>query len=538
MSSLRFQLQDGRTVDCPADRPAGTVFGRDPSCDVVLSDLRVSSRHLSIFAADPSGSEWFVTDLQSRHGVTINGARIAKDDPTPIRFGDLIGAGPVTLRALDPKGPAPNSSIQATLIEGPTSRVVAPAHVMLGVAELQSIARLSAARETGQLFGELLGCALSITGFGRAVVAQASDGAARSIELLAWKTRGDGARPVESVSGSLVDGALRGGMAVHDSAAGSAGASIQQSMIHNACCVLLGEVGKGPSIVLYLDSRESEPAPRACSTDIVGALASVAGACLERLGAAELEKRHASLQSELRGARAIQEKMLPPSEGTLLGGRMRYQLLSLPGRVVSGDIVDVIELGPDHAALVIGDVMGKGAPAGMLMAAIQARLSQGLRDGISLERLIRVVNEDSCERCPGMTVSLWVGVLDVSGGGSGVRVRYVDAGHGLCLCRDPEGVVSMLDRGGGPILGVAPEVPFELGEAELGPGAILFGCTDGLTEQPGPDGRMIGIEQVRMELGACPTTRSAVHAARDLLVRHSSGTLQRDDVSMLCVGEA
>lgn len=96
----------------------------------------------------------------------------------------------------------------------------------------------------------------------------------------------------------------------------------------------------------------------------------------------------------------------------------------------------------------------------------------------------------------------------------------------------------MLDRGGGPILGVAPEVPFELGEAEPGPGAILFGCTDGLTEQPGPHGRMIGMERVRMELGACPMTQSPVHAALDLLLRHSSGTVQRDDVSVLCVGEA
>src|ERR1700690_3460534 len=92
VSDLHIMLPDRKVVTCPAARPEGCVFGRDPSCDVVLADPHVSGRHLSIFASGPQGLSWFVTDLNSRHGVTVNGSRIPVGMPTPIRVGDWIGA--------------------------------------------------------------------------------------------------------------------------------------------------------------------------------------------------------------------------------------------------------------------------------------------------------------------------------------------------------------------------------------------------------------------------------------------------------------
>ncbi len=112
--------------------PGGTIVGRRPTCDVVLDDPRVSARHLSMFAPDPKGSAWFVRDLNSRHGVTVNGAHIVPSAATPVQAGDLIGAGPVMLRVLGPGARA--TETVPTLDDGTMSRSVAPSPVVLGLA--------------------------------------------------------------------------------------------------------------------------------------------------------------------------------------------------------------------------------------------------------------------------------------------------------------------------------------------------------------------------------------------------------------------
>jgi FHA domain/Stage II sporulation protein E (SpoIIE) len=596
MPDLRLSLPDLRVVTCPAARRQGFVLGRGAECDVVLADPRVSSRHLCVFPADARGSAWFVSDLGSRHGVTVNGARIAAGTPTPIRDGDTIGAGPVMVRVMGESSQG-FAAAHATLIDGLASRVVAPASIVMGVAELRSLSRLGAARSREALFDELLRSVLDITGFARGVIAQVADGD-QAVGVLAQRHRGGTAAPVDALSLSLVTAALQGGVAVHDlSSAGAA--SIIASRTHHACCVRLGDehVADTAALVLYLDSRGQESAPHTGSTDVAAAFASVAGACLARLSAADLEARHADLRRELHSARAIQEQLHPPTSGTVLGGLMTYHIVSLPGRTVAGDIVDVVDLPardgrPHRAALVIGDVMGKGAAAGMLMASIQSRLAQGLQDGVPVHELVGAINVDTSRRCPGIMASLWVGVIEraadanrtnapgVLGAGTGASVAarraespgaaptaadgphltltYVDAGHGMCLHRTSDGAVSRLSAAGGPVIGAGDGVTYAAATTTLNPGDGLCLLTDGLPEQPDAGGTQLGMDAIERCV-ATPTDAAWAGAARastapegiapvsatpgaaqtlttrlvQRLKGHADGTAQRDDVTVL-----
>lgn len=56
------------------------VVGRDPACDVVLVDPRVSQRHLSITRT--GASRWEVTDLGSRNGAFLGGRRLGTAEIT------------------------------------------------------------------------------------------------------------------------------------------------------------------------------------------------------------------------------------------------------------------------------------------------------------------------------------------------------------------------------------------------------------------------------------------------------------------------
>jgi pSer/pThr/pTyr-binding forkhead associated (FHA) protein len=70
-----------------------SVIGRDPECQVRLADSSVSRRHAQIVRQQ---SGFFVSDLGSSNGTTLNGALLAT--PAPVHAGDLLGIGEVTLR--------------------------------------------------------------------------------------------------------------------------------------------------------------------------------------------------------------------------------------------------------------------------------------------------------------------------------------------------------------------------------------------------------------------------------------------------------
>lgn len=75
-----------------AGRQTELVFGRDPGCDVVLSDPSVSRRHARAVFRDGS---WMLQDLGSTNGTAVNEVRIGRCE---LRPGDLVGLGEARLR--------------------------------------------------------------------------------------------------------------------------------------------------------------------------------------------------------------------------------------------------------------------------------------------------------------------------------------------------------------------------------------------------------------------------------------------------------
>jgi hypothetical protein len=77
----------------PKSKAAAVSIGRDPKCDVVLRHGRVSSQHAEV---SRGGGLVLVTDLGSKNGTRINGAKIPARTPTAVDVGDSLAFGPVT----------------------------------------------------------------------------------------------------------------------------------------------------------------------------------------------------------------------------------------------------------------------------------------------------------------------------------------------------------------------------------------------------------------------------------------------------------
>ena len=98
-----------------------------------------------------------------------------------------------------------------------------------------------------------------------------------------------------------------------------------------------------------------------------------------------LEKTvRAGLEREMEVARGIQMQLLPKTFPSIPG--LDVFAFSVPARHVGGDCYDIIELGDGHLAITIGDVAGKGTPAAILMANVQAAVRALSESGVPARR--------------------------------------------------------------------------------------------------------------------------------------------------------
>ena len=98
------------------------------------------------------------------------------------------------------------------------------------------------------------------------------------------------------------------------------------------------------------------------------------------------------LRRELEMCRRIQEELLPGTSGRLPFADVRA--LSIPARELGGDFFNYFALPDGSAALLMGDVSGKGVPAALLMANLQATLRARLPVESDLVKLARCLDEE------------------------------------------------------------------------------------------------------------------------------------------------
>jgi len=196
---------------------------------------------------------------------------------------------------------------------------------------------------------------------------------------------------------------------------------------------------------------------------------------------------------ELEAGRAVQRALMPEANPIISGWEV--WLFTRSANHVGGDLVDCVPIDDRRFGIVLGDVAGKGLPAALLMAKLQATVRALASESTSLATLGEQTNRILCRDGLSNRFATMVYVNVTANSGS---VAVLNAGHPPPLVLR-NGRVEELPRGA-IAMGILPDARFFETPVELGDGDALVIFSDGVTEAMNVSDEFFGDERLRGRL--------------------------------------
>jgi sigma-B regulation protein RsbU (phosphoserine phosphatase) len=228
-------------------------------------------------------------------------------------------------------------------------------------------------------------------------------------------------------------------------------------------------------IRLYSKSpREFSQAER----HLIRSIADSAAAAVEQARLLKLQARERRMHRSLKIAGVVQKRMLP--EITPNFERIELAARYRPSQEIGGDFYDLFKV-RDQLGVLVGDVVGKGVVAGLLMSAVRATLRAYAELSDDLSRVMIRTNDAVCrDTTASEFVTIWYGMIDPDS----LMMRYVFAGHEqpILFRKNESGWQTHTLEGNGLVVGVIEGEEYTMHTVQLQAGDFLIAYTDGITD--------------------------------------------------------
>lgn len=248
---------------------------------------------------------------------------------------------------------------------------------------------------------------------------------------------------------------------------------------------------------------------------------------------AQALRRGLAYQVEQTISERLQRSLLPESLPDIPGLQLgAYYRPGGHGVDVGGDWYDVLPLADGSVLVALGDVMGKGVPAAIVMGQVRSAVrAYALLDpdpALVLERLDELI---ATSATPEQIVTLALALLDPDHR----RVRIAVAGHPPLVVVPERGPARLWEVPTGPPLGLRAG-PWPTAEGELPSGSTLLLYSDGLVESRSVE-LAAGIDELLGQVGALEARR---RYPREMCARLGAVVPDdvEDDVTLLAVMNA
>lgn len=241
--------------------------------------------------------------------------------------------------------------------------------------------------------------------------------------------------------------------------------------------------------------------------------------------------RNKTLEREINLAKNIQTVLLngerPKLEKDEVSG------ISIPARLIGGDYFDFYPLPNGKLRIVIGDVMGKGIPAAMLMiltrGAFRTAAESTIGPGETLTAMNNALYSDLRKLNSFVTVFCadWDPLLG--------KLSYSNAGHSLPeIIRENKQKVKFPSVKG-VMLGGLPNQLYKEESVSLVEGDLVFIYTDGIVESVNAGGEMYKVNRLENLLKSVVThtVQQIEQSVITDLNRFTEGLPQKDDITMV-----
>lgn len=245
----------------------------------------------------------------------------------------------------------------------------------------------------------------------------------------------------------------------------------------------------------------------------------------------EEEKLYIKMQQEVGLAAKIQMELLPRSNP----GLPRYDIFArtIAAQSIGGDYFDFIPKSDGTMALCLGDVSGKGLPASLLMANLQATLrGQTLVSQIPSECLLRsnklLFESTSSDKF----ATLFYGIIDVQHH----LIHYSNAGHDWPFLIGNDNSIRRL-KTGGLMLGIIQQAVYEDEQIPISVGDLFVIQSDGVCEAMNSTQEQFGEE--RLQALILQHKGKSAEEIIDTVVKevrkHAGAHPQSDDITIMVI---
>ncbi|MDA1159708.1 MAG: SpoIIE family protein phosphatase [Planctomycetota bacterium] len=558
----------GKIIPLEGDR---IVFGRQPSCAVILEDGAVSRQHAQIVQSHGS---YYVKDLRSRNGTQVNETDVT--EPTLLKESDIVRVCEYTylfhddssngelsddtayvkpkkkkvsndaIRAtanisvpIDPNDPEGDSDERSSIISRIDAR--SGSGVRLSV---KPEVKLRAILEIGKHLSNVLNIDDVLPSILDALF-QIFPQADQAFVLLKEEEEEDEPRiracrnrrkddDSMSVSKTIVSRAMRSGEAILSADASEdsrfvSSESLAGLQIRSMMCVpLITQAGQrlGVIQITTFDLRSK------FTEDDLDLLVNIATQCTLAIENANMHQtllNRQNLERDLEIAMQVQIGFLPnkPPDVKDYDFADYYEA----AQHVGGDYYDYIELPDGRIAVTVADVAGKGVPAALLMARLYSAARYHLLTKKTPAEAMSGLNSEIATSGLGHRfITCAMAVLEPAKH----EIVLVSAGHLPPIARDLEGNVEQIDGDDtGLPLGIIPDQTFVQSVHPLKQGDTWVLYTDGVTEAMKPNREIYGSKRLQAFIKSGPLEVDAlVKATVDDVNRFAGGHSQSDD---LCI---
>jgi len=511
-------------------------------------DTGLSRQHIAL---EHDGRGWTVRDLGSKNGTLLNGEPIS--GKVRLKAGDRIAASRVKLDYDAEETVEEEPDLDGTVVFDATlvSAEKHPTHTVKlddllagktgasadGIAAAAGWAdpvtalvragrELVANKPVQTLFEDLLGLSLEATGAGRGVLLTLE-----GEDLRVRVSRGEEFRISTAVRDRVIG--ERASLLIGDVMSDDvlrARQSIVVQEVHALMAVPLQTEDRVLGL-LYVDTPQLFRQFTVEDLNLLTVMANVAAIRIERDRLAAAEERRRLLERDLDQAAEIQQQLLPSVAPETAGVEMMG--FNRPCRTVGGDYYDFVKRTNGKILAALADVAGKGLPAALLTMNLQARVQMLAEHACGPSALAEGLNRAMIRACPmNRFVTLFLCEFDPAS----CEVAYTNAGHNPPFLVHADGSVEEL-AGGGPVLGILPDISYEQRVARFKPGDLIVIYSDGVTEAENREEEEFGeqrLQDLARENRSLPLGE-LIGAVRSAVEEFTAGAPATDDFTLVLV---